>query len=182
MPGRSRRAGDRRPTMVVVRAQWLIDGIADKPRHNMEVVIRGNRILEVRPANSQALPADGASDRFGCCDAAAGAHRHAHAHLPAGRGSGGRRLRRAIAEIPGLLSRGARRRCRLAAHSSRASPAFATWRPRARDTAMSASSKRSTKDSFPAPACGCRPYRFHRPAAIPSRVMRRRSPSPRDHS
>jgi imidazolonepropionase-like amidohydrolase len=43
--------------IVVVRAQWLIDGTADKPRHNMEVVIRGERIAEVRPANSQALPA-----------------------------------------------------------------------------------------------------------------------------
>jgi imidazolonepropionase-like amidohydrolase len=42
---------------VVVRAQWLIDGIADKPRHNMEIVIRDNRIVDVRPANSQALPA-----------------------------------------------------------------------------------------------------------------------------
>src|SRR3984893_17613824 len=42
---------------VVVRAQWLIDGTAEKPRHNMEVAIRGNRIQEVRPANSQALPA-----------------------------------------------------------------------------------------------------------------------------
>jgi imidazolonepropionase-like amidohydrolase len=42
---------------LVVRAQWLIDGIADKPRHNMEVVIRGNRIVEVRAGNSQALPA-----------------------------------------------------------------------------------------------------------------------------
>src|SRR6266403_3342737 len=42
---------------VVVRAQWLIDGIADKPRHGMEIVIRDNRIVDVRPANSQALPA-----------------------------------------------------------------------------------------------------------------------------
>ncbi len=42
---------------VVVRAQWLIDGIADKPRHDMEIVIRDNRIVDVRPANSQALPA-----------------------------------------------------------------------------------------------------------------------------
>jgi imidazolonepropionase-like amidohydrolase len=45
------------PRTVVVRAQWLIDGIADKPRHNVEIVIRGNRIAEVRAANSQALPA-----------------------------------------------------------------------------------------------------------------------------
>jgi imidazolonepropionase-like amidohydrolase len=45
------------PRTVVVRAQWLIDGIADKPRHSMEIVIRDNRIVEVRPANSQALPA-----------------------------------------------------------------------------------------------------------------------------
>src|SRR6202790_220046 len=42
---------------VIVRAQWLIDGTADKPRHNMEIAIRGNRIVDVRPANSRALPA-----------------------------------------------------------------------------------------------------------------------------
>jgi imidazolonepropionase-like amidohydrolase len=45
------------PNMVVVRAQWLIDGTAEKPRHNMEIVIRGNHIVDVHPANSQALPA-----------------------------------------------------------------------------------------------------------------------------
>src|SRR5713226_6831828 len=42
---------------VVVRAQWLIDGVADKPRHSMEIVIRDNRIVDVRPTNSQTLPA-----------------------------------------------------------------------------------------------------------------------------
>jgi imidazolonepropionase-like amidohydrolase len=42
---------------IIVRAQWLIDGTADKPRHNMEILIRGNRIVDVRPANSQAVPA-----------------------------------------------------------------------------------------------------------------------------
>jgi len=41
----------------VIRAQSLIDGTGDKPRHNMEIVIRGDRIVEVRPANSQELPA-----------------------------------------------------------------------------------------------------------------------------
>ena len=45
------------PNMVVVRARWLIDGTAEKPRHNMEIVIRGNHIVDVHPANSQALPA-----------------------------------------------------------------------------------------------------------------------------
>jgi imidazolonepropionase-like amidohydrolase len=50
-------AGTADPRTVVVRAQWLIDGTADKPRHNVEIVIRGNRIVEVRAANSQALPA-----------------------------------------------------------------------------------------------------------------------------
>jgi imidazolonepropionase-like amidohydrolase len=45
------------PRTVVVRAQWLIDGTSDKPRHNVDIVIRGNRIAEVRAANSQALPA-----------------------------------------------------------------------------------------------------------------------------
>jgi imidazolonepropionase-like amidohydrolase len=43
--------------MIVVRAQWLIDGTADKPRHDMEIVIRGNRIVDVRPANSHPSPA-----------------------------------------------------------------------------------------------------------------------------
>ncbi|GAC1300172.1 MAG: amidohydrolase family protein [Steroidobacteraceae bacterium] len=41
----------------VVRAQWLIDGTADKPRHDMEIVILGERIVEVRPAHSKELPA-----------------------------------------------------------------------------------------------------------------------------
>jgi imidazolonepropionase-like amidohydrolase len=45
------------PRTIVVRAQWLIDGIADKPRHGMEIVIRDSRIVDVRAANSQALPA-----------------------------------------------------------------------------------------------------------------------------
>ena len=43
--------------LVVVRAQWLIDGIADKPRHNVEIMIRGERIVDVHAANSLALPA-----------------------------------------------------------------------------------------------------------------------------
>jgi imidazolonepropionase-like amidohydrolase len=46
------------PRAIVVRAQWLIDGTSDKARHNMEVVIHGNRITEVRAANSQPVPAD----------------------------------------------------------------------------------------------------------------------------
>jgi len=45
------------PATIVVRAQWLIDGTADKPRRNVEIVIRGNRISEVRTSNSQPLPA-----------------------------------------------------------------------------------------------------------------------------
>jgi imidazolonepropionase-like amidohydrolase len=43
--------------IVVVRSEWLIDGNAAKPRHNMEIVIRGERIVDVRPAGIQALPA-----------------------------------------------------------------------------------------------------------------------------
>ncbi len=43
--------------IVVVRARGLIDGSSDKPRQNMEVFIRGNRIADVHPANSQPLPA-----------------------------------------------------------------------------------------------------------------------------
>jgi imidazolonepropionase-like amidohydrolase len=49
-------AGASDPRSIVVRAQWLIDGAADKPRHNVEIVIRGNRIVEVRAANSQVPP------------------------------------------------------------------------------------------------------------------------------
>jgi imidazolonepropionase-like amidohydrolase len=51
-------AGATEVQTVVVRAQWLIDGSADKARRNMEVVIRGNRITEVRAANSQPVPAN----------------------------------------------------------------------------------------------------------------------------
>ena len=49
-------AGGSEPATIVVRAQSLIDGTSDKPRHNMEIVIRGNRIIEVRASNSQPLP------------------------------------------------------------------------------------------------------------------------------
>src|SRR5271170_7850454 len=42
---------------VIIRAQALIDGTSGKPRRNMEVVIRGNRIVEVRAASSAAAPA-----------------------------------------------------------------------------------------------------------------------------
>jgi imidazolonepropionase-like amidohydrolase len=45
------------PLDVVVRAQTLIDGSGDKPRHNVDIVIRGNHIVEVRPANAASLPA-----------------------------------------------------------------------------------------------------------------------------
>lgn len=42
--------------VLVVRARWLIDGTSDKPRHNVQIVIRGNRIVDVIPANSPSLP------------------------------------------------------------------------------------------------------------------------------
>jgi imidazolonepropionase-like amidohydrolase len=50
-------AGTSDAATVIVRAQSLIDGTSDKPFHNMEIVIQGNRIIDVRPAKSQALPA-----------------------------------------------------------------------------------------------------------------------------
>ena len=40
----------------VIRAEWLIDGVSDRRRHNVQVLIRGNRIVDVLPANSPALP------------------------------------------------------------------------------------------------------------------------------
>ncbi len=43
---------------LVVRARWLIDGSGDKPRHNVQIVIRGNRIVDIIPANSPSLPED----------------------------------------------------------------------------------------------------------------------------
>ena len=43
--------------LIVVRAQSLIDGSSEKPRRNVEIVIRGNRIAEVRAANTSPLPA-----------------------------------------------------------------------------------------------------------------------------
>jgi imidazolonepropionase-like amidohydrolase len=42
--------------LFVVRAQWLIDGISEKRRHNVQILIRGNRIVDVIPANSPSLP------------------------------------------------------------------------------------------------------------------------------
>jgi imidazolonepropionase-like amidohydrolase len=42
---------------VIIRAQTLIDGSGDKPRHNVDIVVHGNRIVEVRAANSAAAPA-----------------------------------------------------------------------------------------------------------------------------
>jgi len=42
--------------LLVIRAQWLIDGISEKRRHNVQVLIRGNRIVDVLPANAPSLP------------------------------------------------------------------------------------------------------------------------------
>jgi imidazolonepropionase-like amidohydrolase len=44
--------------ILVVRARWLIDGTSDKPRRNVQIVIRGDRIVDVIPANSPSLPED----------------------------------------------------------------------------------------------------------------------------
>src|ERR1700686_3789628 len=49
-------AGDILTHTVIVRARSLIDGTSARPLRNPEIVIRGNRILGVRPANSQVLP------------------------------------------------------------------------------------------------------------------------------
>src|SRR6266702_3360172 len=40
----------------VVRAQALIDGTSAQARHNQDIVIRGNRIVEVSPTGSHPLP------------------------------------------------------------------------------------------------------------------------------
>jgi imidazolonepropionase-like amidohydrolase len=42
---------------VVVRAKTLIDGTAPQPRHDVDIVIRGNRIVEVNPTGSHEAPA-----------------------------------------------------------------------------------------------------------------------------
>jgi imidazolonepropionase-like amidohydrolase len=42
--------------LLVIRAQWLIDGTSERRRHNVQVLIRGNRIVDVLPANSPSLP------------------------------------------------------------------------------------------------------------------------------
>jgi imidazolonepropionase-like amidohydrolase len=44
------------PRTVVLRAQRLIDGTSSEPRLNQEIVVHGNRILEVRAAGAQPLP------------------------------------------------------------------------------------------------------------------------------
>lgn len=42
---------------LVIRAQTLIDGAGAQPRRNQDIVIRGNRIVEVVASGSRALPA-----------------------------------------------------------------------------------------------------------------------------
>jgi imidazolonepropionase-like amidohydrolase len=44
-----------RTQIIIVRAGSLIDGVSDKPRRDVDVVIRGERILEIIPARSRAL-------------------------------------------------------------------------------------------------------------------------------
>jgi imidazolonepropionase-like amidohydrolase len=43
-------------TTLIVRAQTLIDGAAALPRRNQDIVIRGNRIIEVSPSGSHPMP------------------------------------------------------------------------------------------------------------------------------
>ena len=44
------------PTVLVVRAARLIDGTSSAARRNVEVLVRGERIAEVYPAGSRAVP------------------------------------------------------------------------------------------------------------------------------
>src|ERR1700754_3999970 len=44
-------------SVTVVRAGTLIDGVSAQPRRNQDIVIRGNRIVEVNPAGTHAPPA-----------------------------------------------------------------------------------------------------------------------------
>jgi hypothetical protein len=41
---------------VVIRAQSLIDGVSGAPRSHVDILIRGNRIVEVAPAGAHLLP------------------------------------------------------------------------------------------------------------------------------
>ena len=49
-------AGAAAPTVLVVRAARLIDGTSGAARRNVEVLVRGERIAEVYPAGSRAVP------------------------------------------------------------------------------------------------------------------------------
>ncbi len=51
-------AGTSNPRTLVIRAQWLIDGSSEKPRRDVQIVIRGNRIIDVIPAGSSSVPLD----------------------------------------------------------------------------------------------------------------------------
>ena len=44
------------PHVVLIRAHTLIDGQSAQPRHNQDILIRGNRIVEVTPAGTHAPP------------------------------------------------------------------------------------------------------------------------------
>lgn len=48
--------GHAQEAVVVVRAGTLIDGVSAQPRRNQDIVIRGNRIVEINPTGTHAPP------------------------------------------------------------------------------------------------------------------------------
>lgn len=53
-------AGDRpAPSVIVIRAHALIDGRSDRPRRDVDILVRGQRIEEVSAAGSRPLPPGG---------------------------------------------------------------------------------------------------------------------------
>jgi len=147
---------------IVVRAQWLIDGSSDKPRHNVQIVIRGNRIVDVIPANSPALPEEAQVLDLGAATVLPGLiDTHTHIFLqgedPADGGYDAQLLKSPA--------------------SYRAARAVVSAR-RALEQGFTSIRDMETEGA----GYGSRHCRFPRPAAIPSKDMRRRLSYPRGRS
>ncbi len=166
---------------IVLRAQSLIDGTSAPPRRRVDIVIRGNRIVEVSETGSRPVPEGADVVDLGSLTVLPGLiDTHTHIFLQgedptqAVTMSNCSSSRRHTGWPAPSFPRGAR--------SSRDSRPFATWRPKVRVTGTLASNRPSKSVWCRAPGCGSRRFRSRRPAVIRSRAMRRKLRCPRDRN